>query len=100
MSVFGVFLVRIFTHLDQKNSEYGHFSGSTIHYTYYITDMVKKLEVCLLLVLILVKIKFRQGQISMPKIGTPMSIAVCIDPWLYLLGGPRDRFHIRCNIRI
>ena len=28
LSLFGVFLVRIFPYFDQKNSEYGHFSRS------------------------------------------------------------------------
>ena len=31
MSVFGVFLYRIFPHSDQKNFEYGHFSRSNFY---------------------------------------------------------------------
>ena len=33
VSAFGVFLVRIFPHSDQKNSEYGHFSHSGTQHT-------------------------------------------------------------------
>ena len=43
MSVFGVFQVRIFPHLDQKNSEYGHFSQSeSIKYASHILKSITK----------------------------------------------------------
>ena len=37
-------------------------------YYVYITDMIRNLELCLLVVLILLKIKFGYAQISVPKI--------------------------------
>ena len=40
--------------------------------SYYVIDMIKKLELHLLVDIILVKIEFGHIQISVPKIGTPM----------------------------
>ena len=42
--------------------------------------MIKKLELCLLVVIILFKIEFGYAQISVSEIGTPMSKTACINP--------------------
>ena len=44
--------------------------------------MIKKLGLCLTVVSILLKIRVRHTQISVPKIGIPMSKTACINPWL------------------
>ena len=49
--------------------------------SHYIADLVKKLEFCLMVVLVLLKIKFGHAQISVPKIGIPMLKTVCINPY-------------------
>ena len=36
----------------------------------------------LMVVSVLLKVKFWHGQISVPKIGIPMSKTACINPWL------------------
>ena len=46
----------------------------------YVIDMIKKLELCLLVVAILFKIGFAHAQISMPKISTIMLKIACINP--------------------
>ena len=43
--------------------------------------LIKKLELGLMVVSVLLKIKFRHAQISMPNIGIPMSKTVCINLW-------------------
>ena len=48
--------------------------------SYYVTDMTKKLELCLLVFRILIKTEFKHIQISVPKIGKPMSKISCINP--------------------
>lgn len=53
-------------------------------YSYYDTDMIKRLKFDLLVVLILLKIKFAHVQINMPKIGIPMLEAACINPCLFV----------------
>ena len=47
----------------------------------HVTDMIKNLELRLLVVLILLKIKFEHAQINMDKTGIPMSKTVCINPF-------------------
>ena len=42
----------------------------------YITDLIKKLDY-----FILIRIKFVQNQISVPKIGILLLKAACINPW-------------------
>ena len=69
-------------------------SKQTIHYIYLIfssyyvqTTLLiwsKKLESCLTVVSILVKIRFGYTQIIVSKIGIPMLKTVCINPWVYL----------------
>ena len=48
--------------------------------SYYVIDMIKKLELGLLVVIILFKIEFGYAQISVSEIGTPMSKTACINP--------------------
>ena len=44
-----------------------------------IVDLIKKLELCLTVVSVLLKIRFGHAQISMPKIGILMSKAAGIN---------------------
>ena len=48
--------------------------------SYYVIDMIKKLELHLLVDRILFKIELGHIQISVPKIGTPMLKTACINP--------------------
>ena len=45
----------------------------------YVADLVKKLESCLMVVSVSLKIEFGQTQISVPKIGIP--VTACIKSW-------------------
>ena len=45
-----------------------------------IADLIKKLELRLMIVSVLHEIKFGHAQISVPKIGIPMSKTACINP--------------------
>ena len=49
---------------------------------YYVTDLIKKLDYVNCFILFLIRIKFRHAQISVPKIGIPMSKTACINPWM------------------
>ena len=49
---------------------------------YYVTDLIKKLDYVYWLLLFLIRIKFGHAQISVTKIGIPMSETVCINPWM------------------
>ena len=51
--------------------------------SYYITVIIKKLKLCLLVVLILVKIKYGHPEISVPTIGVPISKTASIKPWVF-----------------
>ena len=42
-------------------------------FSHYVAGLIKKLEFCLMVVSDLLKIKFGHAQISVPKIGIPMS---------------------------
>ena len=53
--------------------------------SYYVIDMIKKLELHLLVDRILFKIELGHIQISVPKIGTPMLKTACINPWMLRL---------------
>ena len=44
----------------------------------YVADLIKKLELCLTVVSVLLKIRFGHAQISVPKIGIPMLKTACI----------------------
>ena len=43
----------------------------------------EKLELCLTVVSVLLKIRFGHAQISMSKIGIPISKTACINPWKF-----------------
>ena len=49
--------------------------------SHYIADLIKKLELCLMVVSDLLKIELGHTQISVPKIGIPMSKTACIKLW-------------------
>ena len=46
----------------------------------YVADLTKKMELCLAVVSVLLKIRFGHVQISVPKIGIPMLKAAFINP--------------------
>ena len=46
----------------------------------YVADLTKKMELCLAVVSVLLKIRFGYVQISVPKIGIPMLKAAFINP--------------------
>ena len=51
--------------------------------SHYVSDLIKKLE--LLIMVVLLRVKFGHAHISVPKIGVPMSKTACINPcvsWL------------------
>ena len=48
---------------------------------YYVTDLVKKLELSLFVTFSFQRIKFGHAHISVPKIGKSMSKKVCVNPW-------------------
>ena len=48
--------------------------------SHYIADLIKKLELRLTIVPVLLEIKFGHAQISVPKIGIPMLKTACINP--------------------
>ena len=58
-----------------------YFNVFSLLCSYYVIDMIKKLELGLLVVIILFKIEFGYAQISVSEIGTPMSKTACINPW-------------------
>ena len=49
-------------------------------FLYYVTDLIKTLDYVKWFILFLIKINFGQTQISVPKIGIPMSKIACINP--------------------
>ena len=53
--------------------------------SHYVADFMKKLELCLMVISILLLIKFVPTQISVPKIGIRMSKTACINPWYYVI---------------
>ena len=64
-------------------------SKQTIHDIYifsllcpdYIADLIKKLELCLTVVSVLLKIRFGHPHVSKTKISIPMSKTACINPY-------------------
>ena len=48
----------------------------------YVADLIKKLELYLTVVSVLLKIRLGHVQINMPKISIPLSKTVCINPCL------------------
>ena len=49
-------------------------------YSHYVADLIKKLELHIMVVSVLLKIKFGHAQICIAKIGIPMSKTACISP--------------------
>ena len=49
--------------------------------SHYVADLIKKLELNLMVVSVLLEIKFGHAQLSLPKIGIRMLKAACISPW-------------------
>ena len=45
----------------------------------YVADLIKKLELCLTVVSVLLKIRFGHAQISVPKVGIQMLKTACIN---------------------
>ena len=52
--------------------------------SHYVIDLIKKLETRLMIVSIFHKIKFRQTEISVPRISISMSKTACINPCGYI----------------
>ena len=48
--------------------------------SHYVIDLIKELEIHLMVVSIFLKIKFRHAQSSVPKIGIPMLKTARINP--------------------
>ena len=61
--------------------------------SYYVNDMIKKLELCLLMILILLKIKFGHSLISFSKIGISFAKAAYIKLWLEYTTLPLKKNH-------
>ena len=59
------------------------FSHHYVHIIFVICS--KKMELRLIVVSVLLKIKFGHAQISVSKIGIPMSKTTCINPWNFLI---------------
>ena len=57
-----------------------HFFSISSLCSYYIADLIKKLEICLTVLSVLLKIGLGHTQISVPKIGMPMLKTACINP--------------------
>ena len=57
--------------------------------SHYVIDLIKKLETRLMVVTIFLKIKFKHGQISVPKIGISMSKTAYINPSLTIFVGKK-----------
>ena len=70
-----------------QNHNEGVQTNYTLHLFYiflllcsdYVADLIEKLELCLTVVSVLLKIRFGHTQISMPKIGILMSKTACIN---------------------
>ena len=72
-------------------SQYYHYGvlKQIIHYIFfflllclhYVDDLIKKLELRLIVLSVLLKIKIGHAQINVPKIGKPMSKTAFINPW-------------------
>ena len=64
----------------KQATHYNYFDAFSLLCLCYVIDMIKKLELRLLVDIILFKMEFGQVQISAPKIGTQMSKTACISP--------------------
>ena len=67
----------------QTSNNCNNFVFFSLLCSYYVNDIIKKLELHLLVVTILFKTtEFGHAQISVPKIGKPMPKTACFSPWL------------------
>ena len=63
----------------KQATHYNHFDVFSLLCSHYVIDMIKKLELHLLVDIISFKIEFGHIRISVPKIGTPMLKTACIN---------------------
>ena len=63
-------------------AHYNHFIAFSLLCPYFITDMIKNLELRLLVL----RIEFGHAQISVPKISALVSKAACINPCSHSFG--------------
>ena len=63
----------------KQTAHYNYFVFSS-SCSYYVTDVIKKLELHLLVVIILFEIEFGQTQINVPKISKLMAKTASINP--------------------
>ena len=66
----------------KQTTHYNYYVIFSLSCSCYVADVIKKLELRLLIVIILFKIEFGHAQISVPKIGKPIPKIACINPWL------------------
>ena len=70
--------------LQHNDDQYYHYrvqTNYTLHQffiflllcSHYVADLIKILELCLMVVPVVLKTKFRHAQVSLPKISIPMS---------------------------
>ena len=64
----------------KQTTHYNYFIIFSLSCSCYVADMIKKLELCLLVVIILFKIEFGHAQISVPKISKLTLKIACIRP--------------------
>ena len=64
----------------KQATHYNYFVIFLLSCLCYVTDMLKKLELHLLVVIILFKIEFGLTQISVPKFSKPIWKTACINP--------------------
>ena len=62
----------------KQSTHYNYFLVFSLLCSYSVAVMIKKTRIAFSGSY---KIEFWQTQISVPKIGTPMSKTVCINPW-------------------
>ena len=64
----------------QTHNNCNHFVVFSLLCSYYVNDIIKKLEFHLLIVIILFKTEFEHAQKTVPKIGKPVLKTACINP--------------------
>ena len=69
----------------KQATHYNYFDVFSLLCSHYVIDMIKKLELHLLVDIISLKIEFGHIRISVPKIGTPMLKTACINSWILCL---------------
>ena len=51
--------------------------------SHYVSSLIRKLQLCLMVISVLLKIKLGPTQISVPKIGIMMLKTASINPWIF-----------------